>query len=1347
VIPYGEGYELAWKSGVFPVTNEVSLYIPTPVVSAVGSSEFSSNFPAAAVKDGDRTHLNAGPFDRVEQGYGPADNLIGKGLWMGKHVSHNPVFIFDSYEAWQGNAWYSSIYHQELANITDPVGAYPSPELLAYWRHDDHHKDTAPTASAGGTWDVMLERTARANHGVWEMGTWIFFETTSNWANHHLGYGGLLKGEDTASASLFRGNWKVKPFLDLAQPNKGTCFIHPDYNLGRFTFNFWIQVAVTPVGDAELLAIAKPGRTFFYIEIGPTYVRFPSANSAVPTQGGLGKVFNLHDGLPHMITITRGKQVGGYWAGEIYVDGDLVAYNVLASGGGSIDADALLWIGQNPRGVYYNLNGQMQDTTWHNWPWYGAEQPDYAPGRVVYNQVKYMYEQGANGIFHPALGVAPVFNGTIVVGDKLEADFAGGSSYSAGFDEAYDPQQYQLFDTAWTKIPFGDWFSYPRFDTSQFMIAQDDVLPPDSTGKSVKLFCKPAPWVQGYALNSPQGPGNNYMFAANWQRVLPTPVVSGKVTFETMVHQQGVNPGKGHLMVEFWEGALPATGNGFKVILSEATHNFHISLNADPTLDHNYFTHIYAGDGVNSGVPWAYDTWYTISVEFNVTAGLVKLSVDGTVIAQIAGLSLTTGIQYTRIWHKADDRLPPEFFLPNWAAWILQVDFYGTVVYYLDDLRIGSGCFADPATYEAVLELGGFPIGLADFSFLAESVTISDPPFTYTPYWSFSLQYGDSPTGPWSPLDPIFPNPGKVSSATGVVFDPLGSPYIKVIAQHNADGGACLGSAGLINMELKFGTLATGLTLGTNGEPFGRIIIYTDPDKGGVGSFKLQVNDTSGGTYADIVGSDIHRVVAYQKGAGTGTAVQWDATGEIDVWSLVPLEYPSVIVVDLKRNFDNSTNPVTNFVRVLITDAGTADDLPRCTEVELYARYDVTPWTSSYDVTHAADVTFERIDARMAQLEFRNPRKLDGTFLFNKAMFQKAPTGQTSLDGTAEVVIRQKIEGEWKQLAWLSVDDPGISHDETKLNLQCRGRHEKLLSDRQPAAWKGGSYQTIVAYEMSLCNVPEGFYMLRWNATNLPTFAPIRTGWDEISDLKVAMLDEGIYFDGDGVLRDSAPLVPTVLDTITREGFAQRFVEHVARELAGQPSAIHAVEVDVVAQITALSQLLFTELASTAGAAERTISLAQPADPNSLYNQLSPLQITRAHPLFPKIANTAAGGVITGNILQTTRTKELTVDPAIITDDPNQIVKQSVSNDYVFTKALAIAIAEAKIAKMKKGLNWAEAEWPTSPHVELGDIYRVQFDRRGINQVYIVKTLTHSCRVDASSATFRSSIEFVEQDI
>lgn len=1371
MIPSSAGFLSRWKTGVFGLGNLVEMFVPTPVVSAGASSEASSNFPAAAMNDGDRTSLNAGPFDREESGYGPADNLIGKGLWLSKHIQHDPVFRIDTGAGWRGEAFKTSVYETEVKALTNPISEVGG--LFAYYPFADTHDDDLPMSGSGGDYDVNTDEGPFTRHGPHRVGSFAAHSSNPpySWYNHNLGKPGIIVGGDRTAAGMERDQAQVGATQDQA-----TVQDPEPTNLGlQFTINGWVRftgVGGMVIERAGFGQIAKYANRWW----GLTMTCSATAISAVytgrnnngfqdwvvwsadPALGGLGKSFTLNDGARHMVTFVLGKVQGGFTVGELYVDGDLVAKT------------GVFWpwwtdyFPPNPR-VYFGgedpqpLGGDQQHFSIHNYSWLGDEQPDYAPGLVAYNQVKYVWNLGKDGIDHPASAVAPIFTGTTVVGDKLEPDFAGGTKHADGFDEADEGEKYELFATGWTKVPVGDWSPDFWKEVNQLMLAQSGVVPPGVSGKSAKIFTKPQPGVSTYGLVSPvMTPGPNFAgftFCGYWEHTLDTPITdTGKLVCEVMIHQQGINPGQGHLMIDLW-GDDAGVGKGFSIVLHELTHNFHLRTRTRPTTNRDYYDHIngipIGGSDVDTGVPWAYDTWYNISATIvSLSPLLVRLSVNGTFLTDSPGLT-TASLNKVRIWYKGDDRLPPEEFpaFPN-PAYDNQYYTYGSIIYYVDDLRVGAGCYVDGGTYERVYELGGFAIGDAEFSFQAENVTITDGPSTYTPYWSFELAYAASAGGPFSALDPVFPNAGKVSSASGVVFNPQGASYVKLIATYHADGAGCKGSAALEMAELKFGDLAQGIVAQTNGADVGRIILYTDPDLGGIQAFWVQTS-ADGTNYRTIPGAEILRVRAYEKYNGASMTNFFPDGGITVNSSVLPPgtpSPPSVIIVDFKRNYSATTLPETSYVRVLISEADTPDDLARCTEMELYARYDVTSLTQSYEITHQADVRFESVTARTGTFEIRNPRKPDGAFTFRKSMFQRAESGQLALDATVEIAAWQTIEGEPKQLAWLSVDDPGITHDTGMLTLQSRGRHEKLLITKHPSTFRRDiRYEDIVQVMMQLSNIPLGFYALRQNWDTIACFAPTRKAWEELTDIKQAMEDPGIFFNGDGIMRNLLPETPAVLDVLTNSGVFHRFIEHVSTEIAGKPSALHAIAIAVNNIQVLTNQLLFTEVPESAAAAERILEMERPADPNSLWNNFTPLKITRAHARFPKVAETAVGGQVWGTTVQTKSTEELVLAPWAITDDPNRIIKDSISNPYIVSITQARAVANARLAEQKKSLSWATSEWPSSPHIELADIYQTTLADRGVDQVYAIKGVTHTMRIEEGGATCRAGLEFMEYEL
>ena len=86
-------------------------------------------------------------------------------------------------------------------------------------------------------------------------------------------------------------------------------------------------------------------------------------------------------------------------------------------------------------------------------------------------------------------------------------------------------------------------------------------------------------------------------------------------------------------------------------------------------------------------------------------------------------------------------------------------------------------------------------------------------------------------------------------------------------------------------------------------------------------------------------------------------------------------------------------------------------------------------------------------------------------------------------------------------------------------------------------------------------------------------------------------------------------------------------------------------------------------------------------------------------------------------------------------------MKRTITNEYVVGKEQAIAIAEAELEEMEKATNWADAEWPSSPHVEVGDIYQLTMARRAVDQDYAVKKVNHTMRGEKGGGTARTIME------
>ena len=148
-----------------------------------------------------------------------------------------------------------------------------------------------------------------------------------------------------------------------------------------------------------------------------------------------------------------------------------------------------------------------------------------------------------------------------------------------------------------------------------------------------------------------------------------------------------------------------------------------------------------------------------------------------------------------------------------------------------------------------------------------------------------------------------------------------------------------------------------------------------------------------------------------------------------------------------------------------------------------------------------------------------------------------------------------------------------------------------------------------------------------------------------------------------------------------------------------------------------------------------------------MFNQWSPVKISRSHPRYPKIFDSFVGGFLTGTIKTDVITTELVPSVTAPTDDPNRIVTQKVSNIYVTTPTRAREIAADKLTLTARAMSWLDGEQPASPHVELGDIYRYVLPSREIDQIYSLQKVTTTQRSDRQSATARITIEGTETTV
>jgi len=227
--------------------------------------------------------------------------------------------------------------------------------------------------------------------------------------------------------------------------------------------------------------------------------------------------------------------------------------------------------------------------------------------------------------------------------------------------------------------------------------------------------------------------------------------------------------------------------------------------------------------------------------------------------------------------------------------------------------------------------------------------------------------------------------------------------------------------------------------------------------------------------------------------------------------------HPSVIIVD----YPETTSP---FIGISIEASDSADGRARCSEAEIFRRFDVTFRVPEYEVVSAADVEMGEMNARELSALIIKEISVFGLTL---ASFRKQTTGAVSVEATPEIIIEEGIDEEWITLGWFCVDELSRNIQTDSITLKGRGRNERGAFERSGAAWipesntVRGRIDELAAVELSLANVNEGFYACRPDPQPVPLFAPEQTARDELVALRKAAFDRGAYFDGSGVLKDS----------------------------------------------------------------------------------------------------------------------------------------------------------------------------------------------------------------------------------
>ena len=309
------------------------------------------------------------------------------------------------------------------------------------------------------------------------------------------------------------------------------------------------------------------------------------------------------------------------------------------------------------------------------------------------------------------------------------------------------------------------------------------------------------------------------------------------------------------------------------------------------------------------------------------------------------------------------------------------------------------------------------------------------------------------------------------------------------------------------------GAVPQSVTLYLAGASVGMVRLYSHPVDGGVKSFKLQTAAAIGGPYTDVTG--ILRARAWEKWNGPSTVtVLAGVVTAVATSSNIP-SVPSVFEVVL----DPAIAP--QYLRVLIADAGptpASDGLARLCEVEAYRRVDITSRLSSIEVAHQTDIRMQGVNARQGSIELWNA---DQAFVAGD--FQRAASGQTSLDAVPILYVHWGIDGELVRVATMGVDEAQFNQVDRKITLRLRGWSERAMFDRLIGAYRTGiELDEAVALAWSLCNLPQGLVASERNPHSLDYFLPDGTGRSELEDLRKAEVDRGAFVKPDATLGSMA---------------------------------------------------------------------------------------------------------------------------------------------------------------------------------------------------------------------------------
>ncbi|HXI01829.1 MAG TPA: hypothetical protein VNI57_01505, partial [Candidatus Saccharimonadales bacterium] len=264
MIASGSDYLARWRSGVYPVRQKAEIFIPVPIIAAAASGEDSSDWPASAVYDADRTHINAGP--------GPlAPNFIGRGEWKSPSVQSGSVqFTMNKRVQWRGTPYVVNTYHDAILGTWYSAlpGKEPYRKIHGFWPLGDYG---SPSYTSAATLRDVMANYSLAGDGYYIADTPI--PGPSNRVDT-LGYPTMIAGKgslNSKSSLKSPGGETVRGFTPALLPYER----YDDPTRYDFTWTWWVK---NVTGSTILLLWQTPGgspgtRPVWTVVVAPTTVQ------------------------------------------------------------------------------------------------------------------------------------------------------------------------------------------------------------------------------------------------------------------------------------------------------------------------------------------------------------------------------------------------------------------------------------------------------------------------------------------------------------------------------------------------------------------------------------------------------------------------------------------------------------------------------------------------------------------------------------------------------------------------------------------------------------------------------------------------------------------------------------------------------------------------------------------------------------------------------------------------------------------------------------------------------------------------------------------------------------------